>query len=135
MGRDAQRDYDAALRAAKNSGPEAAKEAAAAIPRRASTPTGKGRPAEPVQTEPTPPQTAPDLKILDTPPQAGDSVFVPKECWPAYPCNEFAGQGWAATVQSKTRYTAIVSFDYARTSRGAPYADERLDWMILKGFA
>ena len=58
-----------------------------------------------------------------------------KRSWLSDPCNEFAGEEWAATVRSMTWYTATVSFDYARTSRDIPYADERLDWMVLKGFA
>ena len=101
MGRDAQRDYDAALRAAKNSGPAAANVAAAATPRRASTPTGKGRPTEPAQTGPTPPQTAPDLKILDSPPQAGDSVFVPKECGRGVCAGVWSSEGCDAAVNSQ----------------------------------
>ena len=77
---------------------------------------------------------APSLRDLESIPQVGDSVFVPRECWPTYPCDELAGKGWAATVRSKTRYTAVVSFDYNCAPDGTPYADERLDWMVLKGF-
>ena len=135
MAREAQRDYEAALRAATNPTPATANVAAAAVPRRSTSHAVSGHSRKQVQTTPVPPQAAPSLKALDSAPRVGDSVFVPRECWPSYPCNEFAGEGWAATVQSKTRYTATVSFDYNHTSRGAPYADERLDWMVLKGFA
>ena len=132
MARDAQRDYEEALRMATAPAPSAKDGAATAGG------TSRGTSGSPSKTPlpvPEPPQTAPSLKALDAVPRVGDSVFVPRECWPSYPCNEFAGEGWAATVQSKTKYTATVSFDYAHTSRGAPYADERLDWMVLKGFA
>ena len=40
-----------------------------------------------------------------------------------------------ATVRAVTRCTAVVSFDFATTSRGTPYENERLDWMVLQAFA
>ena len=142
LAHEAQRDYEDALRAAKNPAQATTSSTSVEAPQQLTGDTIRGqskKPAKaaptPMPTAPLPPQEAPSLKMLDSAPQVGDSVFVPRECWPSYPCNEFAGEGWAATVQSKTRYTATVSFDYAQTSRGAAYADERLDWMILKGFA
>ena len=65
----------------------------------------------------------------------GSAVFIPNWCWPTYECLEYAGEGWSATVKTRTRYTVVVSFDHAKTAQGASYADERLDWRVLKGFA
>ena len=139
---EAQREYEDALRAATNPARATSGGTDVGTLKQPTNDAGRKRSKKPVQTVqeqmltvPWPPQEAPSLKTLDSAPQVGDSAFVPRECWPSYPCNEFAGEGWAATVQSKTRYTATVSFGYAQTSRGVAYADERLDWMILKGFA
>ena len=81
------------------------------------------------------PSVVPDLIYLTEAPAVGAAVFVPRECWPAYTCREHAGQGWSATVVSRTRFTVVVSFDHATTARGVRYHDERLDWAVLKGFA
>ena len=78
------------------------------------------------------PQDPPQLKPLYEAPKVGDLVFIPKECWPDEICHEHAGMGWAAKVVSRTRYTAVVSFVFARAANGAPFAHERLDWMVLK---
>ena len=129
MAREAQREYDLALRTVmqEQNAPEEEK-----IAQRSATPRRRRQviplPAEDEQ----PAQTAPNLQTLEEAPSVGDAVFVPRACWPSYPCDEHAGTGWSGTVRSKTRYTALVSFDRAQTAKGVPYADERLDWMALK---
>ena len=133
MARDAQRDFEEAMQAVRTPGTKS--NAATVEPSPAAKDVGNTSRVVRTLVLPEPTQTAPTLRILDSVPQVGDSVFVPRECWPSYPCNEFAGEGWAATVRSKTRYTATVSFDHDQTARGLPYAEERLDWMVLKGFA
>ena len=81
------------------------------------------------------PTAPPSLVDLEVRPEVGSAVFIPNWCWPTYECLEYAGEGWSATVKTRTRYTVVVSFDHAKTAQGASYADERLDWRVLKGFA
>ena len=69
--------------------------------------------------------------LLDEAPRVGDSVIVPATLWPNYVCQELGGAGWAARIRSVTKYTALVSFTYARTRDGRPYQDERVDWSKL----
>mmetsp|Transcript_31984 Transcript_31984/g.79649 ORF Transcript_31984/g.79649 Transcript_31984/m.79649 type:complete len:218 (+) Transcript_31984:1358-2011(+) len=66
------------------------------------------------------------------PPKAGETAFIPKECWPNSPCPEHGGAGWTVTVLSVTRHTAVVKFLHARTPSGAPYAPIRVQLQILR---
>ena len=68
----------------------------------------------------------------DRPDPEGRRVLVPRELWPAYPCNEQDGRGWAAAVRSTTQSTAVVRFIHARTLDGRPYADERVPLEMLR---
>jgi len=95
-----------------------------------------GAPAgfDPTQAEP-PPSQPPRLSDLDHEPAAGDSIFVLRAAWPRYACHEYGGAGWAATILETTRYTCLVSFDYACAPDGRPSADERVNLSMIRQFA
>ena len=89
-------------------------------------PGGRRRAAPPASRSKAP--TAPPnvSAIGDKALRQGDAVFVARRLWPDEPCDEHAGQGWAATVVRSTSETAVVSFTYARDEDGNLFANERL---------
>ena len=114
-GKDAQRDYERTL--------EAVRAAPTLTPARAH-PTA----ARELSVPSTGPTTVEIYELL----KKEDTVFIPKQVWPAEPCHEHAGLGWAATVVSATKHTALVRFRYARAANGAPFMDERLQTNVLR---
>jgi hypothetical protein len=127
MGRDSQREYEAALATVRQPRP-----ANTAPTRTPATPvprvTGRAAPlgAAPPPPMPAAPSTPPTTAPITSRPSANTRVFVQRHLWPTYDCNEHAGLGWAATVVSSTHHTCVVSFDFARTADGAPFEPERL---------
>ena len=65
----------------------------------------------------------------------GRRVRVPSACWPTYPCTEHGGLGWTALITTLQRpNAAIVRFVDAADDRGLPFADVKLDLMVLIPF-
>ena len=63
----------------------------------------------------------------------GRRVLVLREStWPTYGCEEHGGLGWEAIVKSVVRGNAKVHFLYATDSQGRPYADENLQFEVLR---
>ena len=138
-GRDAQRDFDAAVAAvrlgakdyyaARGSTSRQTPASPSRRPAAARAPAAAPSPPAPPAVVPMGP---PNLGEVSGPLRPGTDVFVPKEIWPAYECNEHAGLGWAASVVSATKYTCVVSFTFACTPDGTPYENERLATSALK---
>ena len=113
---------DAHAATARPSTPQPAAAAEPSTPQLARNPPTLPYAAAPVST--AMPLTGPD--------DVGRRVLVPRSLWPSYACTEHAGAGWEAVVRSASGSTAVVRFCHATTSRGVPYADERLPLSSLQ---
>ena len=120
--RQAQLEYEAALGNVRGSGEGHASPADDTI----------GQPALLTKPLEAIPQQPPHLADIAEHLQRGDCVLVPRSVWPTYECAEHAGLGWAATVVSATKHTAVLHFKYARAENGARFSDERLATHVLK---
>jgi hypothetical protein len=80
-----------------------------------------------------PVEVPPDLSPLTAANCVGRRVMVLRSAWPRYSCEEFHGNGWAATVVAFSRrlQAATVTFLHATTSRGIPYEDANLSLHVL----
>ena len=82
-----------------------------------------------------PPPAPPDPSPLTAANAIGRRVRVPAACWPDYPCTEHAGAGWTGHVVALERAnTAVIRFANATDDRGLPFADVRLDLLVLFPF-
>ena len=85
--------------------------------------------------ETAPPPAPPDSSPLTAANAIGRRVRVPSACWPTYPCTEHGGLGWTALITTLQRpNAAIVRFVDAADDRGLPFADVKLDLMVLIPF-
>ena len=62
----------------------------------------------------------------------GRRVMIPHPIFPAYECVEFGGAGWEGKIISATAYTALVKHSHAKTIKGVPYEDVRLQISALQ---
>ena len=128
-GRDAQRDYEAAMATIRQAPPQ---RAAAVTPRPPPRPRATPTPTPARAAAPAPPPTPvapsqpPSTAAITGRPARGTRVFVQRHLWPTYECHEHAGEGWAATVESTTAHTCVVSFDFACAPNGSAFEPERL---------
>ena len=80
------------------------------------------------------PQHVPRTTPIAARPHKGDCAFVPSSLWPDYACDEHWGTGWEVTVVTSTKFSAVVHYTHAVVATGQPWADDRLDWMVLHSF-
>ena len=82
---------------------------------------------------PTPPSPAATLRPLTATPTVGDTLVVPRDLWPTYPCHELGGAGWAVTVVRCHNTAARVRFSAThRTRDGRSYEDELITFQQLR---
>ena len=65
-------------------------------------------------------------------PAVGDTLVVPRDLWPTYPCHELGGVGWAVVVTRCHGAAARVRFLTARTRDGRRYEDELIAFQRLR---
>jgi hypothetical protein len=127
-GRDAQRDYEAAMATIRQAPQRAAPTTPRPPPRPRATPAPTAARAAAPAPPPIPvaPNQPPSTAAITGRPARGTRVFVQRHLWPTYACDEHAGEGWAATVESTTAHTCVVSFDFACAPDGSAFEPERL---------
>ena len=82
--------------------------------------------------EPPPTAAEADTRPLTRANAEGRRVLVPRELWPEYPCDEHGGAGWEGTVLACKSWGSRVSFTYATSSSGLPFADSMLQLDALR---
>jgi hypothetical protein len=123
-GRDAQRDYDEALKEAMSTATDARHLPKEKTPGR--RPPPKTPPAG-AATTPAPPAV---LTAADTL-APGDAIVVRREAWPKHSCHELGGSGWTATVTSLSKVTALVRFSQCTTAYVRHYEYVRVPRHLL----